>query len=111
LLFGAATWPTSPWCRPGCCIDGDVCVQDKLNHACLIDGATARGLRAASAIRMQRRRRRRAPARRAWRRRPALLATDGVFSMDGDLAPLRALPAIGASARHAATSTMRMASA
>ena len=30
---------------------GDVCVQDKLNHACLIDGARLAGVRAASAIR------------------------------------------------------------
>jgi 8-amino-7-oxononanoate synthase len=72
--------------------DGDVCVQDKLNHACLIDGA-----RLASAEL------KRFPhadvdgARRQLESRrdaAALLATDGVFSMDGDIAPLRELAAL-----------------
>lgn len=69
--------------------EGDVCVQDKLNHASLIDAARLAGC--------------------AFKRYPhgdaegaarqlashaggaALLASDGVFSMDGDVAPLRAL--------------------
>ena len=68
---------------------GDVCVQDKLNHACLLDGARLSGamLRRyphadvdAAARQLQ-----------ADPDAPALLATDGVFSMDGDLAPLPAL--------------------
>ena len=72
--------------------EGDVCVQDKLNHASLIDAARLAGC--------------------AFKRYPhadadgaarqlatqaegaALLATDGVFSMDGDVAPLRALAAV-----------------
>ena len=68
---------------------GDVCVQDRLNHASLIDAARLAGCAL-----------RRYPhadaegALRQLRAQPegaALLATDGVFSMDGDIAPLRAL--------------------
>jgi len=78
--------------------DGDVCVQDLLNHASLIDAARLAGCRL-----------RRYPhndpegAIRQLRSLPegvAMLATDGVFSMDGDLAPLREL-AIVARAQHA----------
>jgi 8-amino-7-oxononanoate synthase len=69
--------------------DDDVCVQDRLNHASLIDGARLAGCRL-----------RRYPhadvegALRQLRGAPegaAMLATDGVFSMDGDVAPLREL--------------------
>lgn len=69
--------------------DGDTCVQDKLNHASLIDAARLSGCRlrryphadAEGAIRQL----------RALPEGVAMLATDGVFSMDGDLAPLRQL--------------------
>jgi len=70
----------------------DVCVQDRLNHASLIDGARLAGCQL-----------RRYPhadaegARRQLRASPdsaALIATDGVFSMDGDIAPLSALAAV-----------------
>ncbi len=68
---------------------GDVCVQDKINHASLIDAARLSGCTlkryphtdvdgAARQLESQ--------ADGA-----ALLASDGVFSMDGDIAPLRAL--------------------
>lgn len=69
--------------------DDDVCVQDRLNHASLIDAARLAGCRL-----------RRYPhadpegAIRQLRSMPdgvAMLATDGVFSMDGDIAPLRQL--------------------
>ncbi|MEN1960378.1 8-amino-7-oxononanoate synthase [Luteimonas sp. MJ246] len=69
--------------------DGDTSVQDRLNHASLIDGARLAGCRL-----------RRYPhadaegALRQLRSVPegaAMLATDGVFSMDGDVAPLRQL--------------------
>jgi len=69
--------------------DEDVCVQDRLNHASLIDATRLAGCRL-----------RRYPhldpegAMRQLRNAPAgaaMLATDGVFSMDGDVAPLRAL--------------------
>ncbi|MET1162000.1 MAG: 8-amino-7-oxononanoate synthase, partial [Pseudoxanthomonas sp.] len=69
--------------------DGDVCVQDRLNHASLLDASLLAGCRL-----------RRYPhgdaegALRQLKHAPngaAMLATDGVFSMDGDVAPLRAL--------------------
>jgi 8-amino-7-oxononanoate synthase len=66
--------------------EGDLCVQDKLNHACLIDGARLAGCElkryphadTESAMRQL----------LARRDGAAILATDGVFSMDGDVAPL-----------------------
>lgn len=71
---------------------GDVCVQDKLNHACLIDGATLAGC----ALRRYPHNDVDAAARQldAAGDAPKLIATDGVFSMDGDLAPLPALAAL-----------------
>jgi 8-amino-7-oxononanoate synthase len=71
---------------------GDLCVQDKLNHACLLDGAQLSGADlkryphadvAAAARQLA-----------ARGEAGALLATDGVFSMDGDVAPLRELAAL-----------------
>lgn len=66
--------------------EGELCVQDRLNHACLIDGAKLAG----AELRRYPHRDVEAAARRLRARPgvPALLATDGVFSMDGDLAPL-----------------------
>ncbi|WP_368565287.1 8-amino-7-oxononanoate synthase [Pseudoxanthomonas sp. UTMC 1351] len=69
--------------------DGDVCVQDRLNHASLLDATRLAGCKL-----------RRYPhldpegALRQLKQAPegaAMLVTDGVFSMDGDVAPLRAL--------------------
>jgi 8-amino-7-oxononanoate synthase len=67
---------------------GDLVVEDRLNHASLIDasrlsGATVR--RYAHADPAAAARRLATPARRKF------IVTDGVFSMDGDLAPLAAL--------------------
>jgi len=70
----------------------DLCVQDKLNHACLIDGAQLTGA--------ELKRYPHADVEGAARQlasrsdAAALLATDGVFSMDGDVAPLPALAAL-----------------
>ena len=72
--------------------EGDVCVQDKLNHACLIDGARVSGAtlkRYVHADVGSAKRQLEASADSA-----ALLATDGVFSMDGDVAPLADLAAL-----------------
>lgn len=75
----------------------DVCVQDRLNHASLVDGARLAGCAL-----------RRYPhasaegALRQLRAAPdgaALLATDGVFSMDGDVAPLRQLALVARAQR------------
>lgn len=69
--------------------DGDVCVQDKLNHACLIDGARLSGAALKRYVHNDV-----DSARRQLQSQPgaaALLATDGVFSMDGDVASLREL--------------------
>ena len=68
---------------------GDICVQDKLNHACLLDGARL------SLCELKRYPHRDAEAAMrqlmSERKGAAMLASDGVFSMDGDLAPLRDL--------------------
>jgi 8-amino-7-oxononanoate synthase len=75
----------------------DLCVEDKLNHACLLDGAQLSG---ASLKRYPH-----ADVDAAARQlrnsvdASALLATDGVFSMDGDIAPLRELATLCASER------------
>lgn len=67
----------------------DICVQDKLNHACLLDGARLSGaeLKRYPHMDVEAAARQLATLPRA----AALLATDGVFSMDGDVAPLRQL--------------------
>ncbi|MFN9739097.1 MAG: 8-amino-7-oxononanoate synthase [Pseudomonadota bacterium] len=70
---------------------GDACVQDKLNHACLLDGAKLAG----ATLRRYPHRDVDAAARQLALEPEAgaLLATDGVFSMDGTIAPLRELAA------------------
>ena len=75
---------------------GDLCVQDKLNHACLLDGAKLAG----ATLRRYPHRDVEAAARQLATDQDAgaLLATDGVFSMDGTLAPLRELAAVCTSA-------------
>lgn len=70
----------------------DLCVQDRLNHACLLDGAWLAGCTLkryphgdveAAARQLQ-----------AQPQAAAALVTDGVFSMDGDVAPLADLAAL-----------------
>ena len=72
---------------------GDYVLEDRLNHASLLDGARLAGAHL--------RRYAHAAAPDALRRlagppRTCLLASDGVFSMDGDVAPLRELAAAAA---------------
>jgi 8-amino-7-oxononanoate synthase len=71
---------------------GEIVLQDRLNHASLIDGARqcdARLLRYSHADASE-------AARLAQQHAESLtlVATDGVFSMDGDVAPLAALASI-----------------
>jgi len=72
--------------------EGDVCVQDKLNHASLLDAAKMCGAQLKRYVH--------ADTGSAARQldtqadAAALLATDGVFSMDGDVAPLAELAAL-----------------
>lgn len=76
----------------------DICVQDRLNHASLIDAAHLSGCHL--------RRYPHADAEGALRQLTAVpkvaavLATDGVFSMDGDVAPLHLL-SLAARMQHA----------
>jgi 8-amino-7-oxononanoate synthase len=64
--------------------------SDRLNHACLIDGARLSGSRLQVFRRQHLDRLERALVRSPADHRKLIL-TDGVFSMDGDLAPLREL--------------------
>jgi 8-amino-7-oxononanoate synthase len=76
---------------------GDLCVQDKLNHASLLDGAQLAGATlkryphadAAGAARQL----------ASQAEAAALLVSDGVFSMDGDIAPLAQLAELGQTQR------------
>ncbi|MEO5627189.1 MAG: 8-amino-7-oxononanoate synthase [Dokdonella sp.] len=76
----------------------DLCVQDKLNHASLLDAARLSGC----ALKRYRHADIASAGRQLATREeaPALLATDGVFSMDGDVAPLVQLAAL-CKAQHA----------
>ena len=66
---------------------GDRILSDRLNHASLIDGARLSGARLLRYAHAESD----ALARMLDGMPPALIVTDGVFSMDGDLAPLSAL--------------------
>ncbi|GAB6035017.1 8-amino-7-oxononanoate synthase [Galenea microaerophila] len=72
---------------------GDLLLADKLNHASLIDGA----LHSAATLKRYPHNDMNALAKRlaqASEQQQTLIATDGVFSMDGDLAPLDKLQAL-----------------
>jgi len=70
---------------------GDAVYLDRLDHACLIDGARLSGARLRPYPHGDAARLAAILARDRGRFRRSLIATDGVFSMDGDLAPLAAL--------------------
>ena len=77
---------------------GDAVFEDRLNHASLLDGGLLSGARFQRFLHNDAASLEARLARSAARRK--LVAVDGVFSMDGDEAPLAALAA--ASARHGA---------
>nr|WP_282452975.1 8-amino-7-oxononanoate synthase [Lysobacter sp. CAU 1642] len=91
LLFGSG-YLANLGILQGLLQPGDLCVQDRLNHACLLDGARLSG----AELRRYPHGEPEGAARQLAARpaAPALLATDGVFSMDGDLAPLPELSAL-----------------
>jgi len=76
---------------------GEVVLQDRLNHASLIDGARLSGARL---LRYRHADGANAALVLAERDDCAVIATDGLFSMDGDVAPLRELAELAA--RHRA---------
>ncbi len=71
------------------CAPGTVILSDELNHASIIDGA--RLARAEVEVYRHADADHAAELLERHAHRPTLLVTDGVFSMDGDLAPLDAL--------------------
>ena len=67
---------------------GDAVYADRLNHACLIDGARLSGARLRVYPHNDANRLEAILTRDRGRFRRSMIATDGVFSMDGDVAPL-----------------------
>lgn len=85
LLFSTG-WMANLGAIGGLLGAGDLCVQDKLNHASLLDAARLAGCTLKRYVHADG-----ASATRQLDTHPdaaALLVTDGVFSMDGDIAPL-----------------------
>jgi 8-amino-7-oxononanoate synthase len=75
--------------------DGDLVLVDELSHACInggakLSGATVLRYRHCDVAHAQA-----LLAEHRARHAHALIATDGVFSMDGDIAPLKALAELG----------------
>jgi 8-amino-7-oxononanoate synthase len=75
---------------------GETILQDRLNHASLLDGARLAGAKLARYAHADAAA---AAAQLAAHPRTTLLASDGLFSMDGDLAPVAELAAIAAKQR------------
>lgn len=71
---------------------GDIVFSDRLNHACIIDGARLSGAQFRVYAHGDLAQLERLLAKNT--RRHALIVTDGVFSMDGDIAPLPDLLAL-----------------
>jgi 8-amino-7-oxononanoate synthase len=75
---------------------GEVLLEDRLNHASLIDGATLSGARL---VRYAHADAQAAAGRVQEFPETSLIASDGVFSMDGDVAPVRALATLATQQR------------
>ncbi|MDP2228344.1 MAG: 8-amino-7-oxononanoate synthase [Moraxellaceae bacterium] len=93
LLFSTG-WMANTAVIQALCGAGDAVFEDRLNHASLIDGGLASGAR------FQRYRHNDMAQLAAQLQQSAarqkLIVTDGVFSMDGDVAPLPALARLAA---------------
>ncbi len=70
---------------------GDAVYSDRLNHACLIDGTRLSGASVRVYPHNDAAKLAQILEREKGRFRRSMIVTDGVFSMDGDLAPLREL--------------------
>ncbi|MDB5973225.1 MAG: bioF [Hydrocarboniphaga sp.] len=90
LLFSTG-WATNMGVLKALLGRGDVIVADELNHASLIDGARASGAEYRRIAHADLGACEHELQQSALDRRFALLVTDGVFSMDGDVADLPAL--------------------
>jgi 8-amino-7-oxononanoate synthase len=71
--------------------EGDLILSDKLNHASIIDAALSSGARVRTFPHCDVARVETLLQRHRGKYRRCLIATDSLFSMDGDLAPLRKL--------------------
>ena len=71
--------------------EGDLVLCDKLNHASLLDAAFSSGARVRTYAHRDIDRARHLLERHRTEHRRCLIATDSLFSMDGDFAPLREL--------------------
>lgn len=91
LLFSSG-WLANLGAMQALLAPGDVCVQDRLNHASLLDAARLAG----AALKRYPHNDAEGAARQlaSVSGKPALLATDGVFSMDGDVARLSELASL-----------------
>jgi glycine C-acetyltransferase len=76
---------------------GDVIFSDELNHASIIDGARLSGAKIIRFAHANPADLERVIAEASGTYRRALIVTDGVFSMDGDIAPLDQIQAIAES--------------
>ncbi len=72
------------------CGRGDYLYQDRLNHASLLDAGLLSGAKQQRYPHLDEQK----LAEKCAANRPKMIATDGVFSMDGDIAPLVALSRI-----------------
>lgn len=93
LLFSSG-WAAAVGAIAGLLRKGDCCVQDKFNHACLLDAATLSGaklLRYPHADLRGCATQLRAARRKTQAEDGILLVSDSVFSMDGDVADVAAL--------------------
>jgi 8-amino-7-oxononanoate synthase len=96
VLLCSSGWSAALGTLAGLLGRHDRCVQDRLNHACLLDGARLAGARLQRHAHADPKDAARLLAEPAAATALTLLVSDGVFSMDGDVAPLAELAALAA---------------